>query len=132
MKIDPRRLKEELGRRGLSQRALAQTLGVWEKQVSKIMARGSCSSDMLDDIEAALQLPSHTLLRRDKEDRDNKPRYYRLKARMTVRELGEKAGVGVETISRLENGGDCYSFLAAALAKVLGVPMGVYLGYEEA
>ena len=131
-KIDSVRVREELGRRGLSQRALAEMLGTYEKTVSKILSRGTCYSETLYNIEDTLQLPRNTLLRRDKEDRNNKPRYYRLKAQMTVYELAEKAEVSTETISRLENGGDCYCFNAACLATALGVPMGVYLGYEEA
>ena len=134
VKINSARLREELGWRGISQIGLALEIGTQEECVSRLISRGRCRSETLESIEEALHLPKNTLLVLDPGDQlptDNKPRYYRLKAQMTVQELAEKSGVSTNTISRLENGTDCYSFNAACLAKALGVPMGVYLGYED-
>ncbi len=134
LKIDVGRLKEELEKRELTQVALADLIDMHEEGVSRLIARGNCRSETLRDIEEALELPRFTLLGPGEEaslPTASKPRYYRLMAKLSTRDLAEKSGVSIKTINRLENGYDCYSFNAACLAKALGLPMGVYLGYED-
>lgn len=134
LKINSALLKEELEKRELTQVGLADLIDMHEEGISRLIARGNCRSETLQDIEEALGLPRFTLLMPGEEaplPTSSKPRYYRLLAKMSTRDLSAKSGVSIKTINRLERGYDCYSFNAACLAKALGLRMGVYLGYED-
>lgn len=134
LKIDVDKLKKEMAKRELTQVGLADLIVMDQVGVSRLISRGNCRSETLQDIEEALGLPLFSLLAPGEEANiptNNKPRYYRMKAKLSTRDLAEKSGVSIKTINRLENGYDCYSFNAACLAQALGLPMGVYLGYED-
>lgn len=129
--IDIPRLRTALVDRGYrSMRSFSLSVGMSPSQLAHAMKRGRCRSDMLARIEKGLALAPGALNADGASQ--SKPRFYRQLKGWSVNQLSEKAGVSTSIITRLERGeGDCYAFTAACLSKALGIPMGVYLGYED-
>ena len=130
VEIDVKRFDTALKTRGLTQSGLAKMIGVTPGVVSRILSRGSCRQKLLADISDALWTSIENLVPA-RSTKVTAPEHWRQVAGLTREELAEKAGVGVQTLYRLEHEeGDILSFNAACLARACGVPMGVYLGYE--
>lgn len=129
--IDVPRLQTALVDRGYcSMRSFSLSIGMLPSQLAHTVKRGRCRSDMLARIERGLALAPGALST-DGAGK-SRPRSYRQLKGWSVKQLSEKSGVSTGVITRLERGeGDCYAFTAACLSKALGIPMGVYLGYEE-
>ena len=122
-------IDEHVKEAGWSRAAFAKSCGIDPSSISKMLKRGSCNVEMLYRIADTLCVNRCEFV--DKVGLfPNKPFRYRALKNLSRRELAEKAGVSETTIESLETGRDCMTIPAACIARTLGVPLGVYLGYE--
>lgn len=97
--------------------------------LSKMLIRGSCNVEMLYRVAHGLKMPESMLLD-EVAVYKNAAHKYRVRANLSIYQLSKKSGISEMTISRVENGEDCYVFSAYCLAQTFGVSIGRYMGYE--
>lgn len=113
-----------------SRASFARECKIDPSTLSKMLLRGSCNAEMLNRVARGFDMRGSELM--DKVAKyKSVPHSYRVKANMSLEELERKSGISIMTISRIEEGGDCFVFTAFCLSQVFGVSVGQYMGYKE-